>query len=95
MFTLESSHRDNSNEYTQYTIFNMNKKGTLNYPLSAAMGFSEGLKSEFETSMVNDPSVFEPLKFYCNRKVMLTTRGHMISTVLEYMPVYRIFRNCQ
>ena len=24
-----------------------------------------GLKNEFETSVVNRPSVFEPLKFYC------------------------------
>ena len=29
------------------------------------MGFcSKGLKNEFETAMVNEPSVFEPLKFY-------------------------------
>ena len=27
--------------------------------------FSKGLKKEFETAMVNEPSVFEPLKFYC------------------------------
>ena len=66
MFTLESPHRGDSNEYTQYTIFNMNKKNTLNYPKSAAMGFfSKGLKNEFETAVVNEPSVFEPLKFYC------------------------------
>ena len=39
VFTLESPHRGDSNEYTQYTIFNMNKKNTLNYPKSAAMGF--------------------------------------------------------
>ena len=25
-------------------------------------GFSKGLKNEFETAMVNEPSVFEPLK---------------------------------
>ena len=38
--------RGDSNEYTQYTIFNMNKKNTLNYPKSAAMGFfSKGRKS--------------------------------------------------
>ena len=66
MFTLESPHRGDSNEYTQYTIFNMNKKNILNYPKSAAMGFfSKGLKNEFETAVVNEPSVFEPLKFYC------------------------------
>ena len=48
------------------TIFNVKKKITLNYPKSAAMGFcSKGLKNEFETAMVNEPSVFEALKFYC------------------------------
>ena len=26
--------------------------------------FSRGLKNEFETAVVNEPSVFEPLKFY-------------------------------
>ena len=67
VFTLESPHRGDSNEYTQYnTIFNIDMKNTLNYPKSAAMGFfSKGLKNEFETAMVNEPSVFEPLKFYC------------------------------
>ena len=39
VFSLESPHRGDSNQYTQYTIFNMNKKNTLNYPKSAAMGF--------------------------------------------------------
>ena len=66
MFTLESPHRGDSNEYTQYTIITMNMKNCLNYPKSAAMGFvSKGLKNELETTMVNEPSVFEPLKFYC------------------------------
>ena len=27
--------------------------------------FSEGLKDEFETAVVNEPSVVEPLKVYC------------------------------
>ena len=39
VFSLESPHRGDSNEYTQYTIFNMNKRNTLSYPKSAAMGF--------------------------------------------------------
>ena len=44
----------------------MKQKNTLNYPKSAAMGFfSKGLKNEFETAVVNETSVFEPLKFYC------------------------------
>ena len=27
--------------------------------------FSKGLKNEFETAVVNEPAVFQPLKFYC------------------------------
>ena len=66
MFSLESHHRGDSNEYKQYTIFNLNKKNTLNYPKSASIGFfSKGLKNEFKAAVVNEPSVFEPLKFYC------------------------------
>ena len=39
------------------------KKTTLNYPKSAAIElFSKGLKNEFETDVVNEQSVFEPLK---------------------------------
>ena len=55
-----------SYEYTQYTIFNIKKKITLNYPKSAALGFfSKGPKIDSKTAVVNEPSVFEPLKFYC------------------------------
>ena len=57
VFSLESPHRGDFNEYTQHTIFNI-----LNLPL---WDFSKGLKGEFETAVVNEPSVFEPLKFYC------------------------------
>ena len=31
MFSLESPHRGDSNEYTKHTIFNIEKKITLNY----------------------------------------------------------------
>ena len=76
MLSLGSPHRGDSNEYTQYTIFNMNKKIILNYPKSAAMGFfSKGLKNEVETAVVNEPSVFEPLKFYYTYKCHLKLRG--------------------
>ena len=65
MFLLESPHRGDSNEYTQYTIFIIKNLITLDYPKSAAMGlFSSGLKNEFKTAVVNESSVFEPLKFY-------------------------------
>ena len=68
MFPLESPHQGDSNEYTQYTIFNIKKKITLNYPKSAAVGVFQGnqeLKNELKTAMVDEPSVFGPLKFYC------------------------------
>ena len=67
VFSLESPHWGDSNENTQYTVFNIKKKKiTLNYPISAAKGFfSKGLKNQFETAVVNEPSVFEPSKFYC------------------------------
>ena len=39
VFSLESPHRGDSIEYTQYTIFNIIKKITLNYHKAAAMGF--------------------------------------------------------
>ena len=66
VFSLESPHSGDSNENTPYTIFSIKKKITLNYLKSAAMGlFSKGLKNEFKTAVVNETSVFEPLKFYC------------------------------
>ena len=79
VISLESPHRGDSNEYTQYTIFNMNKKNTLNYPKSAAIGFfSKGLKNEFETAVVNEPSVFEPLKFSCIYIYKYLNQSHQI-----------------
>ena len=39
LFSLESPHRGDSNEYTQYTIFNMKKNITLNDSKSAAIRF--------------------------------------------------------
>ena len=52
------------NTYNIYTFFNIKKKITLNYPKSAAMEFfSKGLKNEFDTAMINEPSVFKPLEY--------------------------------
>ena len=66
MFSLELRQRGDSNEYTQYTISQYKKE---NYPKSSQIcsyGIcSKGLQKEFETAVVNEPSVFEPLKFYC------------------------------
>ena len=46
VFSLELPHRGDSNEFTHYTIFNMNKKNTLNYPKSASMGFFPGTQEQ-------------------------------------------------
>ena len=56
MFSLESPYRGDSNKNKQYTIFNITK----NHPK-----FSKGLKNEFEIAVVNELSVFGPLKVYC------------------------------
>ena len=50
VFSLESPHRGDSNKYTQYTIFSIKKKTTLNYPKSAAMGFFLGTPERVRNS---------------------------------------------
>ena len=44
MFSLESPHRGDSDEFTQHTILNIKNTHTLNYPKSAAVGFFQGTK---------------------------------------------------
>ena len=66
LFSLASPQQGDSNEYTQYTISQYVKE---NHPkLSKICNYGicfKGPKNEFETSVVNKPSVFEPLKVYC------------------------------
>ena len=66
MFSLESPQQGDSNEFTQYTISQYKNE---NQPKSCQICnfgiYSKGPKNEFDTAMVNEPSVFEPLKFYC------------------------------
>ena len=42
VFSLESPHRGDSNEYAQHAIISIKKKITLNYPKYNAMGFFPG-----------------------------------------------------
>ena len=66
VFSLESPHSGDSNKYTQYTIFNIRRKNRPKLSQICTYGiFPLGLKHEFETAMVNEPSVIEPLNFYC------------------------------
>ena len=41
------------------------KKRKSPYKICSYGIFSKGLKNEFEIAVVNEPSVFEQLKFYC------------------------------
>ena len=60
MFSLESPHRGNSNEYTQYTVSQYEKENDPKLSQICKYGtFSKGPKNEFETAMVNEPSEFE------------------------------------
>ena len=68
MFSLESPHQGDSNEYTQHAISNIKKIITLNYPkynnvinVCSYGIFFQGTQER----VVDEPSVFEPLKFYC------------------------------
>ena len=66
VFSLESPQRGDSNEYTQYTIFQYKKENHSKLSKICNYGIcSKGPKNEFETAVVNELSVFEPLKFYC------------------------------
>ena len=69
MFSLELSRQGDSNEYTQHTILKMkNRKSPIIILNPQLLDFSQGLKNEFEIAMVNEPLVFELLKFYCTEK---------------------------
>ena len=65
VFSLESPQRGDSNEYTQYTSSEYEKKNPKLSQICSYRICSEGPKNEFEPAMVNEPSVFEPFKFYC------------------------------
>ena len=57
MFSLESPPRGDFNEYTKYTIFIYEKDKQHKLSQICNYGiFSKGLKNEFETAVVNEPS---------------------------------------
>ena len=62
MFSLASPHRGDSYVYTLYTNFKIKKKKSPQIILNLQLwDFSYGPNNEFETTVVNEPSVFEPL----------------------------------
>ena len=46
--------------------------------------FSKGPKNEFEAAVVDEPSAFEPLKFYCNR----------YNTEAQYCRITQLLNKC-
>ena len=59
VFLLESPHRGDSNEYTQYTIFNIKKENHPKLPQICSYGIfpRDSKKNEFKTAVANEPSV--------------------------------------
>ena len=49
-------------------IFNIKKRKSSYIFLNLQLFFPRNSKNEFKTAEVNEPSVFEPLKFYCTLK---------------------------
>ena len=47
-------------------IYKIKEKISLHYPFIVFGGNPCGLKNVFDSSVVNEPSGFEPQKFYCN-----------------------------
>ena len=73
MLVLESPHRGDSSEYTQCTIFNNKKENLPKLSQICSYGiFPKGLMNELEAAVVNEPSVFEPLKVDCMLKSLFT-----------------------
>ena len=75
VFSLESTHRGNSitssrQFYSVHIIYDFQYKKSPNLShIRRYEMFSKRLKNEFETAVVNEPSVFEPLKvFYMSIK---------------------------
>ena len=91
MFSLESPHWGDSNEYKQYTILSIPKKVAKNYSKSAALEFFQRTKYEFETAMVNEQSVFDQLKFYCIHSRLSLSRNrrdplkHFDTSILRHI----------
>ena len=50
MFSLDSPHQGDSNEFTKHRVFNIKQKIILNYPKSVVMGFFQGTEERVRNS---------------------------------------------
>ena len=76
----------------QYTIFNIKKeKKTLCIILNLQLwDFSKGPKNELDTTVVNKPCLFEPLKVYCS---MCSAHISKCSETTRPLNKFAIYRN--
>ena len=94
MFSLESPQQGDFNEYTQYTI--SQKENHLKTSQICNYGIcSKGPKYEFETAVVKEPSVFEPLKshctfFRCSNFLFFIFASHLIRKETSFLPYEQI-----
>ena len=64
------------------------KKITLYYPKSVAMGFFHGFNNNFETVVVNEPSMFEPLKVYCTAQFTAGIKERQLFKEIHVLEMY-------
>ena len=79
VFSLESPHPGNSNEYIQYTIFNIKKKTTLNYPRSSVMEIFQGTQERVRNCRGNraiSVRTTEGLLYFVGVNYMYKNRRH-------------------
>ena len=88
VLSLESPHRGDSNEYTQYTIFNIKKKIILNFPQICSHGiFFQGTQLRVRNSQskrVSRVRAIEVLLYdllICSEKISCTMEKISATTV--------------
>ena len=67
------------------------KKTSLNYPYIVFGGNPCGLKNMLDSSMVNEPSGFEPLKFYCKSNTKIHTSNSKLTSYTFNRRVFVMF----
>ena len=95
MFSLESLHRGDSNGFTIYHFqYQKENRSKLSQIWNYGTFFSWELKHEFETAMVNETSVFEPLKFYCimNFCGEILLRILVVFHLIDFLRFYKFSR---
>ena len=65
MFLSELLHWGDSDMSTRYTVFSLKKNHSI-VPNLQVWDFYQGKQNEFQAAVINEPSVFKPLKVYCN-----------------------------